>query len=193
MIPDFGNILTRHLKGANTPELTRAGISTALAEFWNTLITYNSFGNFFFKGEAIEGIMVVPVVGMFGSFSQNNILYIPTDKEIQNALSTKPNVWKGFFKLFAYTIKRSTWFIDCKAASFSTPWLAKLDCTTDEAYAEIFKEKMEGLKPNTQEAAMKILSQNVYNFLQTVINEVPYVGTGAGELTGTMTISFSFN
>lgn len=190
MIPNFGDILTKNLTGANTPELARLGIAQSLTEFWNVLIANNSIGNFMFKGTAIEGPTAVPVTGVIGSFSTGNILYIPSDLEIKSALATTPNVWQGFFKLFATTIKRSTWFVDCKAASFTTPYLAKLNCTTDATYSATFKYKMESEKPNTQFAAMNIVSQGVKEFLQTVVNEVPYVGTGAGQLSGTMTITF---
>lgn len=191
MIPNFGDILTKNLSGANTPELARIGIAQSLSEFWSVLIANNSIGNFMFKGTAIEGPTTVPVVGTIGSFSTGNILYIPSDLEIKNALETTPNVWQGFFKLFATTIKLSTWFVDCKAASFSTPYLTKLNCMTDVAYSAIFKLKMESEKPNTQFAAMNIVSQGVKEFLQTVVNEVPYIGTGAGQLSGTMTIAFN--
>ena len=191
MIPNFGDILTKNLTGANTPELARIGIAQSLSEFWSVLIANNSFGNFMFKGTAIEDPTTVPVIGTIGSFSTGNVLYIPSDLEIKNALETTPNVWQGFFKLFATTIKLSTWFVDCKAASFSTPYLAKLNCMTDVSYSVIFKLKMESEKPNTQFAAMNIVSQGVKEFLQTVVNEVPYIGTGAGQLSGTMTIAFN--
>lgn len=191
MIPNFGDILMKNLTGANTPELSRIGVAQSLSEFWNSLIANYSIGNFIFNGTAIEGPTAVPIVGTIGSFSTGNILHIPSDLEIKNALETTPNVWQGFFKLFATTIKLSTWFIDCKAASFSTPYLAKLNCVTDATYSATFKLKMESEKPNTQFAAMSIVSQGVKEFLQTVVNEVPYFGTGAGQLSGTMTIAFN--
>jgi hypothetical protein len=191
MIPDFGQILSSCLIGANTPALARAGISTALFLFWQDLINHNCFASFDFTGSAIIPPTTVPVTGMVGGFATGIFPYIPTDKEIKSALATKPNVWKGFFKLFEYTIRRTLWYVDCKAASYSTPYLAKLTCTTVNTYAPIFQAKMFGRKPNSQEAAMKIIDEGVKEFLQTVINVVPYVGAGAGELTGSMTVAFN--
>lgn len=191
MIPEFGKILSADLEGANTPELARIGVAHALTKFWRMIISNHSLAKFFFSGTAIVGPSAIPVIGTVGSFSTNCVLYIPNDIEIKNALATTPNVWKGFFKLFEHTIHRSAWFIDCKAASYSTPFAAKLRCTTVNSYAEIFLEKMNGLQPNTHEDAMNVLTDGVKEFLQTVINEVPYTGTGAGQLTGTMTVTFS--
>lgn len=191
MIPDFGQILSSCLIGANTPELARAGISTSLLLFWQDLINHNCFASFDFTGTAIIPPTTVPVKGMVGSFATGIIPYIPTDKEIKTALATKPNVWKGFFKLFEYTIRKTLWYVDCKAASYETPYLAKLTCTTVNTYAPIFQAKMFGRKPNSQEAAMKVIDEGVKEFLQTVINVVPYVGAGAGELTGSMTVAFN--
>lgn len=191
MIPNFGQILSTCIKGANTPELTRAGISTALTLFWQELINMNCLASFNFVGTAIIPPAVVPVTGMVGGFATGIVPYIPNDIEIKSALATKPNVWKGFFKLFEYTIRRTLWYVDCKAASYSTPYLAKLTCTTVNAYAPVFMAKMFGRKPNSHEAAMKIIDEGVKEFLQTVINVVPYVGAGAGELTGSMTVAFN--
>jgi hypothetical protein len=191
MIPDFGQILSSCLIGANTPALARAGISTALFLFWQDLINHNCFASFDFTGSAIIPPTTVPVKGIVGGFATGIFPYIPTDEEIKSALATKPNVWKGFFKLFEYTIRRTLWYVDCKAASYSTPYLAKLTCTTVNTYAPIFQAKMFGRKPNSQEAAMKIIDEGVKEFLQTVINVVPYVGAGAGELTGSMTVAFN--
>jgi hypothetical protein len=191
MIPNFGQILSTCIKGANTPELTRAGISTALTLFWQELINMNCLASFNFVGTAIIPPAVVPVTGMVGGFTTGIVPYIPNDVEIKSALATKPNVWQGFFKLFEYTIRRTLWYVDCKAASYSTPYLAKLTCTTVNAYAPVFMAKMFGRKPNSHEAAMKIIDEGVKEFLQTVINIVPYVGAGAGELTGSMTVAFN--
>ena len=191
MIPNFGQILSTCIKGANTPELTRVGISTALQLFWQELINMNCLAAFNFVGTAVIPPAVVPITGMVGGFSNGIIPYIPNDLEIKSALATKPNVWKGFFKLFEYTIKRTLWYVDCKAASYATPYLAKLTCTTVNAYAPIFQAKMFGQKPNSHEAAMKLIDEGVKEFLQTVINVVPYVGAGAGELTGSMTVAFN--
>lgn len=191
MIPDFGQILSTCIKGANTPELTSAGISTALLLFWQDLINHNSYASFKFVGSAVIPPTVVSVTGMVGSFAAGIVPYIPTDKEIKSELATKPNVWKGFFKLFEYTIRKTLWYVDCKAASYATPYLAKLTCTTVNTYAPIFQAKMFGRKPNTHEAAMKIIDEGVKEFLQTVTNVVPYVGAGAGELTGSMTVAFN--
>lgn len=191
MIPNFGQILSTCIKGANTPELTRAGISTALLLFWQELINMNCLAAFNFVGTAVIPPAVVPITGMVGGFSNGIIPYIPTDKEIKSALATKPNVWKGFFKLFEHTIKRTLWYVDCKAVSYATPYLAKLTCTTVNVYAPIFQAKMFGQKPNSHEAAMKLIDEGVKEFLQTVVNVVPYVGAGAGELTGSMTVAFN--
>lgn len=191
MIPNFGQILTTCLKGANTPALARAGISTALLLFWQDLINNNYYASFNFVGTAIIPPASIPVTGMVGGFSAGIFPYIPTDKEINSALATKPNVWKGFFKLFEYTISRTLWYVDCKAASYATPYLAKLTCNTVNTYAPIFQAKMFGRKPNSQEAAMKIIDEGVKEFLQTVTNVVPYVGAGTGELTGSMTVEFN--
>ena len=191
MIPNFGQILSTCIKGANTPELTRAGISTALTLFWQELINMNCLASFNFVGTAIIPPSVVPVTGMVGGFATGIVPYIPNDIEIKSALATKPNVWKGFFKLFEYTIRRTLWYVDCKAASYSTPYLAKLTCTTVNAYAPVFMAKMFGRTPTSHEAAMKIIDEGVKAFLQTVINVVPYVGAGAGELTGSMTVAFN--
>lgn len=191
MIPDFGQILSICIKGANTPELTRAGISIALTQFWQQLINMNSLAAFNFVGTAVVPPATIPVTGLVGGFSNGIIPYIPNDLEIKSALATQPNVWQGFFKLFDYTIKRTLWFVDCKAVSYATPYIAKLTCTTVNTYALIFQAKMFGQKPNTHEAAMKLIDEGVKEFLQTVINVVPYVGAGAGELTGSMTVAFN--
>lgn len=191
MIPNFGQILSTCIKGATTPKLARAGISTALFLFWQELINTNCYASFNFVGTAVIPPAVVPITGMVGSFATGIIPYIPTDKEIKSAMASKPNVWKGFFKLFEYTIRKTLWYVDCKAASYTTPYLAKLTCTTVNVYAPIFQVKMFGQKPNSHEAAMKLIDEGVKEFLQTVVNVVPYVGAGAGELTGSMTVAFN--
>src|SRR5574344_195553 len=126
MIPDFGQILSSCLKGANSPDIASAGISTVLILFWQDLINHNSYASFNFVCTAIIPPSSIPVTGMVGGFSAGIFPYIPTDKEIKSALATKPNVWKGFFKLFEYTISRTLWYVDCKAASSAPLFQAKM-------------------------------------------------------------------
>ena len=55
-------------------------------------------------------------------------------------------------------------------------------------YAEIYAEKIKKKAPGTRDEAMECLNKGVKEYLQRVINVVPYTGAGEGTLTGTITV-----
>jgi hypothetical protein len=189
MIPNFGDILTKHTFGANTPESARAKYRSALREFWTTLLDANSnMPTFIFSGTLNIPPAVIPVVAPIGSFNNNTQLYIPTDGEIKAALATVPNVWLGIYNLFTLTIVKSNWFVDCKSFDYNTPVKANLISVYHIKYAEIYANKIKKKAPGTRDEAMECLNKGVKEYLQSVINVVPYTGTGEGTLTGTITV-----
>ena len=189
MIPNFGDILKKHTFGANTPELARAKYRSALQEFWTTLLEANSeMPTFIFSGTVNIPPVVTPFVAPIGSFNNNTQLYIPTDGEIKAALATVPNVWLGIYNLFALTIVKSNWFVDCKSFYYYTPVKANLVSMHHVEYAKIYAEKLKKKAPGTRDEAMECLNKGVKEYLQSVINVVPYTGTGEGTLTGTITV-----
>ena len=189
MIPNFGDILKKHTFGANTPELARAKYRSALQEFWTTLLEANSeMPTFIFSGTVNIPPVVTPFVAPIGSFNNNTQLYIPTDGEIKAALATVPNVWLGIYNLFALTIVKSNWFVDCKSFYYYTPVKANLVSMHHVEYAKIYAEKLKKKAPGTRDEAMECLNKGVKEYLQSLINVVPYTGTGEGTLTGTITV-----
>lgn len=191
MIPEFGTIFSNCVKGANTPIKARLAMRRAFYKFWNELLHGNKKAAFDFAGTVTVGTVVSPMAGKIASF--NDIVtkpVIPTIAEITTALATKPNPWTGIFQLFANTLQLTPWQFDCKVESYFTTCPSGIVCATAPAYAEVFKQKMEGIAPNTHEEAMAVLSDGVKEFLQTVITEVPYSGTGVGQLTGSITVQF---
>lgn len=189
MIPNFGDILKKHTFGANTPELARAKYRSALQEFWTTLLDANSnMPTFIFSGTLNIPPAVIPVIAPIGSFNSNTQLYIPSDGEIKAALSATPNVWLGIYNLFTLTIVKSNWFVDCKSFDYNTPVKANLISVYHIKYAEIYANKIKKKAPGTRDEAMECLSKGVKEYLQRVINVVPYTGTGEGTLTGTLTV-----
>lgn len=189
MIPNFGDILKKHTFGANTPELARAKYRSALQEFWTTLLDANSeMPTFIFSGTVNIPPVVTPFVAPIGSFNNNTQLYIPTDGEIKAALATVPNVWLGIYNLFTLTIVKSNWFVDCKSFYYYTPVKANLVSMYHVEYAKIYAEKIKKKAPGTRDEAMECLNKGVKEYLQSVINVVPYTGTGEGTLTGTITV-----
>ena len=189
MIPNFGDILKKHTFGANTPELARAKYRSALQEFWTTLLDSNSeMPTFSFSGTLNIPPAVTPVVAPIGSFNNSTQLYIQTDGEIKAALATVPNVWLGIYNLFTLTIVKSNWFVDCKSFYYDTPVKANLVSVYHVEYAKIYAEKIKKKAPGTRDEAMECLNKGVKEYLQSVINVVPYTGTGEGTLTGTITV-----
>lgn len=189
MIPNFGDILKKHTFGANTPEMARAKYRSALQEFWTTLLDANSnMPTFIFSGTLNIPPAVIPVLAPIGSFNKSTALYIPNDGEIKAALATVPNVWLGVYNLFTLTIEKSTWFVDCKSAGYETPVKANLTSVYHVKYAEIYAEKIKKKAPVTRDEAMEFLNKGVKEYLQRVINVVPYEGVGEGTLTGTITV-----
>lgn len=189
MIPNFGDILKKHTFGANTPELARAKYRSALQEFWTTLLEANSeTPSFIFSGTLNIPPVVTPVVAPIGSFNNNTQLYIPTDGEIKAALATVPNAWLGVYNLFTLTIVKSNWFVDCKSFDYDTPVKANLVSMHHVEYAKIYAEKLKKKAPGTRDEAMECLNKGVKEYLQSVINVVPYIGTGEGTLAGTITV-----
>ena len=189
MIPNFGDILKKHTFGANTPELARAKYRSALQEFWTTLLDANSeMPTFIFSGTVNIPPVVTPFVAPIGSFNNSTQLYIPTDGEIKAALATVPNVWLGIYNLFTLTIVKSNWFVDCKSFYYYTPVKANLVSVYHVEYAKIYAEKIKKKAPGTRDEAMECLNKGVKEYLQSVINVVPYTGTGEGTLTGTITV-----
>lgn len=189
MIPNFGDILKKHTFGANTPELARAKYRSALQEFWTTLLDANSeTPSFIFSGTLNIPPAVTPVFAPIGSFNNNTQLYIPTDGEIKAALATVPNAWLGVYNLFTLTIVKSNWFVDCKSFNYNTPVMANLVSVYHVEYAKIYAEKIKKKAPGTRDEAMECLNKGVKEYLQSVINVVPYTGTGEGTLTGTITV-----
>lgn len=189
MIPNFGDILTKHTFGANTPELARAKYRSALQEFWTTLLDANSnMPTFIFSGTLNIPPAVTPVIAPIGSFNSSTQLYIPSDGEIKAALSATPNVWLGIYNLFTLTIVKSNWFVDCKAFGYNTPVKANLISVYHIKYAEIYANKIKKKAPGTRDEAMECLNKGVKEYLQRVINVVPYTGAGEGTLTGTITV-----
>lgn len=189
MIPNFGDILKKHTFGANTPEMARAKYRSALQEFWTTLLDANSnMPTFIFSGTLNIPPAVIPVLAPIGSFNKSTVLYIPNDGEIKAALATVPNVWLGIYNLFTLTIVKSNWFVDCKSFGYNTPVKANLISVYHIKYAEIYAEKIKKKAPGTRDEAMECLNKGVKEYLQRVINVVPYTGAGEGTLTGTITV-----
>lgn len=190
MFPRYGSIFSRHAHSANTPEKTLTATVNALTEFWSMFKAEYSLAKFMFNGSSITGPVVTPVSGIISGFNVTTQLMIPDEAYVKSQLQSGGDAFIGLFRLFSYTISMSTWTLDCKAAGFMTPMIAKLVANFD-VQALAFKAKMFGIAPNTHEAAMEVMSDGVEEVLKTCINVANYTGTaGATQLTGLVTVKF---
>ena len=190
MIPNFGQILHNANSQATSVEAAHAGIKLALEQFWTQLIASNQLACFNFSGTAIVGTSTVPVNGLVGSLNASTVPIIPSITAIQQYLASKEPLL-GFLKLFIYTIENTAWFIDCKSIGYATPYQCKLSTLTAQESLQTFIQRFLAANITEHMTAMNMLTEGIKEMFEVCVTPVTYIGTGAGELTGVMTIKFT--
>lgn len=189
MIPNFGDILIETTKNANTPELARAAIHKALKSFWQTIVDTNSLAAFYVSGTQTIGNVTSKVETFAGGFDTTTIIRVPDEATIQTYLAMSNPLLRLANETFAYTLNNSTWMINCKALGILTPMKAKIQADLS-IFAKLLVKAMTEKAPTTQKLAMDIVSEYVKYNIQSIEVPVNYTGSGAGTLTGLMTIKF---
>lgn len=196
-IPKFGDIWDTYLEGM---PITADGMEshtwfcnkTALAikQFFTELINNYSICAFMSTGEVVIAPVTTPLAGKIAGFNNATVLF-PIDGLFVHNKFKLPDFWLGFFLTFGTMIDNTMWMLDCKGASYASPYPAKVQAITYTGYVQKFKAQMKAANVTSHTQFTKLINDGVKTFIKNYfIAEVPYVGTGAGTYTSTIVISF---